>query len=193
MDMQHVVTFSLQKKNQNTWKEHDHYIFTRVLCRVSPRCYSGIACFVLRATGQALASAEKQFRYRAWVCYCVWGGPRRSVALSLGRQECAETIRMRYLELQRSNTKRPAAWQVDAEAFWHRSIIVCVPDGAKLHKLLPRCHLGERKQWRVRHLCGTWDLAYWGQFWRLFMSEELTCFCDKCLCWTGTHTIDGGH
>lgn len=66
---------------------------------------------------------------------------------------------MRHLEPQRLNTKRTRRVAGGAEAFWHSSITVSAPDGAKLHKPLSRCHLGERKQWRVRHLSASLGLG----------------------------------
>lgn len=102
---------------------------------------------------------DKQFRYRTRVCYCVWGGLRRSAVLSPGRQECTETIRMRHLELLRLNAKATRRVAGGAEASWHISIIVWGPDGAKLHKPFPRCHLSERKQWRVRRRAGLGPLG----------------------------------
>lgn len=188
-----ACSYLLFKKKKNIWKNLDHYEFTGVLCQVPPRCYSGIAFFVLRATGQGFTSAEKQFRYRAWVCYCVWGGLRRSVVLGPGRQECAETIRMRYLELRHLNTKRPAAWQVEPKHFG------TVPSLSERQMGLNFTNCIHAVTWVKGNNgeCATsthrWDWAHWGQFWRLFIPAELTCFCDKCLCWTGTRTIHSSY
>lgn len=167
-DVQHVPFFCCVIFN--IWKNQDHCTFTAGLWWVSPRCYSGIACFVLRANGQAFASAEKQFRYRARVCYCVWGGLRHSVVLGPGRQECRETIRMRHLQLQRLNTKRPAVWQVEMKRFG------TVPSLSKHQMGLNFTNGFHAVTWVGGNNgeCTTstlrWDWAHWGQFRWIFIS-----------------------